>query len=132
MFNTFLQLDQLIYNAFFNLNASLKCFDMLSHTHTHPQTQTNTKTHTHTQTSPHTHTTHTPQHTRTSTPTPTYTQTPPHTHTVDLSLHSQVVGKVVLLQCVRLKAMRDRVKVVVPYSADEALCLTEEKHKDPC
>ena len=48
---------------------------------------------------------------------------------VERGIYSQIVGQVVLLQCVCLEAVRYRVKVVVPYPADEALGLND-KHNE--
>lgn len=45
--------------------------------------------------------------------------------------HSQIICQVVLLQGVCLKAMRYSIKVIIPYSTDEAFGLqTEERDVD--
>lgn len=46
-----------------------------------------------------------------------------------LSVNSQIVGQVVLLQSVRLEAVRDCVKVFTPYSTDETFGLQEERYE---
>lgn len=42
----------------------------------------------------------------------------------------QVVGQVVLMQCVRLKAVRDGVEIFAPNAADETLRLQEDKKRN--
>ena len=70
--------------------------------------------------------THTHTHTRLAASTHTDTQDwqPLLTQTHKTgSIYSQIVCQVVLLQCVCFKAMRYSIKVVIPYSTDEAFGL---------